>query len=239
LTNDYNISRTGLTIAAARPFLVGLQEVDNLTSRHPGDDQMAILSRITGMNFAFGKMRDFEGGGYGIGILSRFPILEAREFHYYSPGQPPRTPAECAIYKENDYCGGLLAVRLQIPGFPKRFWFATTHFGLGEQLSHLAPEFMAYLDSIGDPFIVTGDFNSVPTSLAVRTITQRYADMWPRCGPKGSAGFTFDAGKPFERIDYHFWGNGTTLTCANAARVLDTQTSDHRPVVADYSWKSS
>lgn len=39
----------------------GIQEVDNDTARHPGDDQPAILGALTGMMPVYGKMRNFEG----------------------------------------------------------------------------------------------------------------------------------------------------------------------------------
>ena len=45
-----------------------------------------MLSRITGLeHFVYAKMRDFEGGGYGIAILSRYPIEEYKIFHYHDP----------------------------------------------------------------------------------------------------------------------------------------------------------
>lgn len=61
ISDVYNITRTGATIASLKPMLAGIQEVDNMTTRHPGDDQPAILGDLTGMTPVYGKMRDFEG----------------------------------------------------------------------------------------------------------------------------------------------------------------------------------
>lgn len=61
ISDVYNITRTGETIKSLSPMLVGVQEVDNMTARHPGDDQPAILGSITGLTPVYGKMRDFEG----------------------------------------------------------------------------------------------------------------------------------------------------------------------------------
>ena len=62
-----------------KPDFVALQEVDSMTSRsglvqkaHTAD-LIAELSRLTGMYGYFGKAIDYEGGGYGLGILTRSP----------------------------------------------------------------------------------------------------------------------------------------------------------------------
>ncbi len=66
--------------------LISLQEVDNMTQRHPGDDQMAILSSGTKMSYLeFAKFRPFQGGAYGIGIMSRLRIVEYKILNYEKP----------------------------------------------------------------------------------------------------------------------------------------------------------
>ncbi len=55
--------------------IVGLQEVDMLTNRNGGKDTMAELAKATGYEYyGYTKNFDFDGGGYGTGILSRYPI---------------------------------------------------------------------------------------------------------------------------------------------------------------------
>lgn len=39
----------------------------------------------------YSKMRDFEGGGYGIGILSKHPLERVEVFRYAKPGTGERT----------------------------------------------------------------------------------------------------------------------------------------------------
>jgi endonuclease/exonuclease/phosphatase (EEP) superfamily protein YafD len=51
-------------------------------------------------------------------------------------------------------------------------------------------------------------------------------DVWPQCG-RGD-GLTYPADRPTKRIDYVFLGG--TLRCT-AAEVVDTQVSDHRPLL--------
>lgn len=64
-------------ITNLQPDLVALQEVDQKTGRSSGIDQAAELGHLTGMHWVFGKAMDYQGGGYGLAVLSRFPILTA------------------------------------------------------------------------------------------------------------------------------------------------------------------
>src|SRR5687767_15764456 len=61
-------------INAARPDLVGLQEVDRGVKRTEGKDEIAELAAMTQMKYAFASNLDYQGGKYGVAILSRFPI---------------------------------------------------------------------------------------------------------------------------------------------------------------------
>jgi hypothetical protein len=45
-----------------------------------------VLANLTGLtHHVFAKFRDFENGGYGVAILSRFPIEASVTFHYSKP----------------------------------------------------------------------------------------------------------------------------------------------------------
>ena len=54
----------------------GLQEIDRNTSRNPYDMMEALTTNTRFVDFAFNKNMDFQGGEYGIGILSSTPIKE-------------------------------------------------------------------------------------------------------------------------------------------------------------------
>ena len=84
-SGKYDLHRTAQAIAALNADVIGLQEVDNNTRRHPNDDQTGLrvcavlfpkivttcrfavlLSQMVGLPYRhFGKMRNFQGGGYG------------------------------------------------------------------------------------------------------------------------------------------------------------------------------
>ena len=287
-SNVYNITQTGVTIRdlgtkflpSSDPHryrlsffmyfftgvdLIGLQEVDQVTQRHP-DDQPAILSRVSGMQYvAYGKMRNYQGGGYGVAILSKLPILQTITWHYAPPGGHPTTvfflflflyrsqsssihsaqPEECALEKTNDYCQGVLAVRVRPPSSSTDIWFATTHLGLGGGQFNETLQLNLHLQVLDPslPVVITGDFNSVPTSDAIQLLTNKYGynDGWATCAQDPNAGNTFDSNKPFERIDFQFLRKTNTpspLQCIpKSAVVPNTQTSDHRPLVVQYQWQ--
>jgi vancomycin resistance protein VanJ len=76
--------------------------------------------------------------------------------------------------------------------------------------------------------IIGGDFNSVPESAVHTGFARKFQDSWEKCGE--GEGFTFPADTPVRRIDY-LYSRG--LRCTDA-RVVDTQASDHRPLLVHF-----
>lgn len=229
----FNLTRQALVIAAAQPDVVGLQEVDNFTQRH-FVDEASTLAQLTGLHATFAKMRDFEGGEYGVALLTREKPLATRVFHYYNPSGGGGSSNCSGPPAADDYCQGALAVRLA------SVWVVCTHVGLYEmqlpEARELVDEFVPLLEAAqprAAAVVVVGDFNSVPTSAAVRYVVAEgnFTDTWAQCGV--GDGFTFDAAKPYERIDYIFRRPQSALACKEIF-VPDTQASDHRPVVASF-----
>ena len=74
---DADVRRTASVIAAEQPDFVCLQEVDKETTRSAGIDQTArfaeLLTENTGVRYygTFGKGRDYQGGEFGVAILSK------------------------------------------------------------------------------------------------------------------------------------------------------------------------
>lgn len=77
--------------------IVGLQEVDYLCDRSKNTDTMKTLSQLTGLDyFAYYKAINLPGGEngndgeYGIGILSKYPITDAKKTELESFGDEQR-----------------------------------------------------------------------------------------------------------------------------------------------------
>ena len=69
-----DLPRIAGVINAQHPDLVGLQEVDRGVTRTQGIDEIAELAKLTRMDYAFAFNLRYQGGQYGVAILSRFPI---------------------------------------------------------------------------------------------------------------------------------------------------------------------
>lgn len=76
--------------------LVPLQEIDSVTTRTGGVDQAAELGRLTGLEPAYGHFMPYQGGAYGMAILSRWPIAEVAN-HRLPDGEEPRTALAATV----------------------------------------------------------------------------------------------------------------------------------------------
>jgi endonuclease/exonuclease/phosphatase family metal-dependent hydrolase len=165
----------------------------------------------------------YDGGEYGIAVLSRGFI----GFRWTKP--LPVSPVETRAGGSREPRVALLA-------------FATVrNASWGVLNTHLDPadgparaqEVSGLVDIVkmqlaeSAPFVLGGDLNSTPDNPVLQPLLAAgLRDAWAECG--SGDGFTYPADKPAKRIDY-LWLSGN-LHCASA-QVLDTQISDHRPVL--------
>jgi endonuclease/exonuclease/phosphatase family metal-dependent hydrolase len=205
--------------------VVLLQEVDRRTRRSGGVDQPAVLAGGTGFHVAFGKTLDYDGGEYGIAVLSRWPI--AAETLIHLPVNPPQQRAGGSMEPRG-------ALRVAIATAKGPLTVFNTHLDpTGDdhwrrQEADSVRALVMWARSHGAPMVVAGgDFNSTPESEVQRSLRAGgLRDAWAECG-KGE-GLTYPADSSVKRIDYLFLTG--TLTCSEA-RVISTQVSDHRPVL--------
>ncbi|MCY2930818.1 MAG: hypothetical protein NTV86_15240 [Planctomycetota bacterium] len=80
MDDKVDLARQARVIARLAPDIVALQEVDRRTARSAGVDQFAELVRLTGMQGVYCKTLDYDGGEFGIALLSRRAIVE-HTFH--------------------------------------------------------------------------------------------------------------------------------------------------------------
>lgn len=74
MDKQLDLPRIAAVINAQHPDLVGLQEVDRGVARTQRIDEIAELAKLTRMDYAFAFNLHYQGGQYGVAILSRFPI---------------------------------------------------------------------------------------------------------------------------------------------------------------------
>lgn len=65
-----DLQRIADVIKKEKPDLVGLQEVDRGVKRTEGRDEIVELAGLTGMQYAFAHNLDYQGGQYGVAIIS-------------------------------------------------------------------------------------------------------------------------------------------------------------------------
>lgn len=201
-----------------------LQEVDRGTERSGRVDQVGELAEMTGYHAAFGRTLDYQGGEYGIAVLSRWPITEDTLFPL--PVTPPQERAGGAYEPR-----GVLHVRIAAPGGAVHVLNThldpSRHDGYRRQETDAVLALAERLRGSGGTVLFGGDLNAEPASAVMAKVRERgWRDAWPGCG--GGEGLTFPAGAPVKRIDYLVLPQG--LRCRSAT-VIDSRASDHLPVL--------
>jgi endonuclease/exonuclease/phosphatase family metal-dependent hydrolase len=217
-----NLERVADLIRASHADIVLLQEVDNATRRSGRVDQVARLRSLTGFHGVFGKAIDYDGGEYGLGILSRWPIQVS------SMRMLPAVVADSAMRARYEARGALIA-RINSPWGPLRV--VDTHLDATRNDSIRVQQTGALLvlantERDSGYTVIGGDLNSEPNGIVVRMLAESgWRDLFQSCGSEQS--FSFPAKAPVKRIDYLL--ASSDIRC-RSARVIDSQASDHRPV---------
>jgi endonuclease/exonuclease/phosphatase family metal-dependent hydrolase len=218
-----DLQRIADVINRERPDLVGLQEVDRGVRRTEGKDEIVELAQLTKMDYAFAPNLDYQGGKYGVAILSRWPIKNTVHRMFENKRESERR--------------GMLAIEIEVD--KKIVNFVTTHLDYQYEDGRLfeTEQLMKFLDDLNGrprgaaPTIVVADLNDVPEGSAYKLMRTKFDDAWVTSRTKGD-GFSYPADKPVKRIDHIFYRTGDRVR-AKKAWVVETLASDHIPVVAE------
>jgi endonuclease/exonuclease/phosphatase family metal-dependent hydrolase len=212
-----DLKRIADVINRERPDLVGLQEVDRGVKRTEGKDEITELAKLTRMDFSFAHNLDFQGGQYGIAILSRFLIQQSDHQKYENKNETERR--------------GMLRVEVDVDG--RKVSFVTTHLDYQYEDGRLfeTEQLLRLLEGVGGTLIVAGDFNDEASGSAYRLMLTKFSDAWVR-GRAQTAGLSYPADRPVKRIDYIFYRESDRVR-AKKVWVVNTLASDHLPVMAE------
>jgi endonuclease/exonuclease/phosphatase family metal-dependent hydrolase len=214
-----DLERIARVLTDARADVAALQEVDRHTRRSNATDQLDVLKRLTGFSGVFDRSIDFMGGEYGLGTLSRGAIIEHR--HALHP-----------VGKEEERRGYQLIRSQTDTG--KTYWILNTHLGLvAEDRLAQIQTLLDAVSSLAEPVILAGDFNEIPNGSGIQKI--RDAGFLDAAEVAGATDFTWPADVPQKRIDY-IWIRAADLWNVRSARVVNTQASDHLPLVVELQW---
>ena len=216
-----DLQRIADVINTARPDLVGLQEVDRGVKRTEGKDEIAELAAMTRMEYAFAPNLDYQGGKYGVAILSRFPIRNTEHRMFENKREAERR--------------GMLRVEVEVGG--KKLNFVTTHLDYQFEDGRLfeTEQMLKFLEDVKGPMIVVADLNDVPAGSAYQLMRTKFDDAWVASRAAGD-GFSYPADKPVKRIDHIFYRSGAS-TRAKKSWVIQNLASDHIPVMAEIEIK--
>jgi endonuclease/exonuclease/phosphatase family metal-dependent hydrolase len=208
-----DLDRTAATLRALQPDLIALQEVDNGVKRSGRVDQAARLGTALGMRASFASFMDYQGGRYGLAVLSRLPIRSERVIPL-PPGDEPRAALLLEVEAEDGQSVAIACVHFH--------WVAddATRYAQAATLCQS-------LDALAMPWLVVGDYNDTSGSRTLALFEERAKHAAKQEGAR----FTFPADAPDREIDFVYaaprerWG--VLQSCAIDERVA----SDHRPVL--------
>lgn len=210
-----DLERTADVLRAVGPDLIGLQEVDRGVERSGSMDQATELGRLLDMTPVFGAFMEYQGGQYGMAILSDLPVARSWEIEL-PEGQEPRI----ALAAEVVLSGGDTIVALNV-----HFDWIDDDADRFRQASALT----RVLDALPHPWILLGDFNDEPGSRTLDLFHQRATEATKAEGHR----FTFSTDDPRKEIDFVFAAPASGWNVLEARVVDERVASDHFPVAVE------
>ena len=209
LDKEFSCKRIANIINSAKVEAVALQELDSMTKRYPVD-MLNELAEQTNMHATYGASIDFQGGKYGIGILTKERPISHRRVALPCRSEPR----------------SLLIVEL------KDYYFCSTHLSLHEEDRNASVDIItAELAKLDKPAIIAGDFNAEPDSEPMQKMAKQFQVLHKTDGN----GYTFPADKPSTEIDYFciYSGGGASAEVTSHTVVDAPVESDHRPIFTE------
>ncbi|MDZ8118463.1 endonuclease/exonuclease/phosphatase family protein [Pontiella agarivorans] len=212
MDGEIDLKRIAEVISRTNPEIVALQEVDKNCKRSGGVDQARKLGELLGMEFRFGKFMNYQGGEYGMAILSRIPIGETVT-HPLPGGTEPR----CA-----------LEVRIRPEGYADPVSFVCIHNDWKNETNRVkqVKALVSSLATNDNPIILAGDFNGERTDASMIFLEHAQWTILDKNGEK-----TWPSDRPEVEIDF-FAVRGFSETPVEHGVVHEAIASDHRPIFA-------
>jgi len=203
-------------ITESKADVVALQEVETGVNRSGRANEAKTLAEKTGLHYHFFKAIDYDGGDYGIAILSRYKLQEVK-----------LVPLPQQILAEKRVLGyATLKIGKQKIIFANTHLDATkTHENRIVQMQGILKEF----ENMALPVILCGDLNSVVGSEVInlldaqfkRTCIENCPGTSPQINPRRTIDFIATKNIKWPLLEYQV--------------IAETYASDHRPVIAIFN----
>lgn len=200
---DYK--RVADVIKIVNPDIVALQELDSATLRSKGAVVLNELARLSGMHSTYGGSIEYQGGKYGVGILSREKPLAYNRVTL--PGK--EEPRSLLIVELDDLVIGC------------------THFSLTEADRLASAQIINNtFKNSSRPVFIAGDFNAVPESPVIKSLENKWVILNDTAAP------TIPSDNPKRCIDYIMVLKAPDykFRTKQAVVVQEPVASDHLPV---------
>ncbi|WP_303006610.1 endonuclease/exonuclease/phosphatase family protein [Bacteroides congonensis] len=208
MDNVCDFQRVANVINNASPDVVAIQEVDSMTSRSGQKYVLGEIADRTQMHAYFAPAINFDGGKYGIGLLTKQVPIRLQTIPL--PGREEERALILAEFEDYIYC--------------------CTHMSLTEEDRMESLKMVkSFTAPYKKPLFLAGDMNAEPESGFIKELQKNFQIL---SNPKQH---TYPAPEPKETIDYIATlksnANGFALI---SARVLnEPMASDHRPILVE------
>lgn len=204
-------------ISTEQPDIVALQECDWATNRTRAPHQNGVrfvneLAYHTGMFGVYGKSINYAGGYYGIGLLSKYPILRFERVLLPNDGKTEQR--------------SILVADIELPG-GKVITFVNTHLEVKtakmriEQVQFIKE----YLKDCPNQLFLAGDMNAIPDTKEMEMLREEWKDLTNRV-------FTYHSARPEIKIDYIYTKPAENVELLSTEVKEDVKLSDHFPVIS-------
>lgn len=216
-----DVDATAAVIKQQNAGLVALQEIDVNTRRSGKINEAEQLAAKAGYpSIFFAKAMDYDGGEYGILILSKYPLSETKGY---------RLPMDSVKGGEQRM---LATATVALPN-GKTLRFGCTHLEAYNKISRKLQikEISRIAGETSLPFIVAGDFNANEGSEVINILDKNFTRTCNNCPS------TFWEGGETGAIDFIATRPKDTFTVLLHNVVQNKEASDHMPVVAELQLK--
>lgn len=204
--------------------IIALQEVVSHENYAPQENQAKFIAENLNFDYRIGENRKHLGGVYGNVVLSRFPILEDKNFDITIGKYEPRGCQHVDVRIEADNFLHIYNIHLGTSFFERR-----------RQVKRLLDEEILNRHHFA-PRIMLGDFNEWTHGLASRLLKAHFRSADLRGSLKIKR--TYPGVFPFLHLDHIYYDNHLRIEKAFAHRSrLALVASDHLPLVADFRVK--
>ena len=206
--NVCNFQRIANVINNTSPDVVAIQEVDSMTNRSGQKYVLGEIAERTQMHGYFAPAIDYDGGKYGIGLLTKQLPLRLQTLPL--PGREEARTLILAEFADYIYC--------------------CTHMSLTEEDRMKSLELVkAFTSSSTKPLFLAGDMNAEPESGFIKELQKDFQIL---SNPKQH---TFPAPDPKETIDYiaTLKQNAKGFAVISAKVINEPMASDHRPILVE------